>query len=126
MDDAASVEALARRFFDAIEAGDVATVEATYAPDAVIWHNTDGLETGPADNLKVLNGLVRHVADRVYADRRLTAFPGGFVQQHVLHGTVRSGARVSLPACIVCQVSGGRITRLDEYFDSAHSARFGG
>ncbi|MCC7257297.1 MAG: DUF4440 domain-containing protein, partial [Gammaproteobacteria bacterium] len=35
------ITALARRFFDAIEQGDIATVRAIYAPDAVIWHNTD-------------------------------------------------------------------------------------
>jgi ketosteroid isomerase-like protein len=31
---------------------------------------------------------------------------------------------VSLPACIVCQVKNGRITRLDEYFDSAAVEQF--
>jgi ketosteroid isomerase-like protein len=27
-----------------------------------------------------------------------------------------------VPACIVCTVTNGRITRLDEYLDSAHVA----
>ena len=36
----------------------------------------------------------------------------------------RDGQRVSLPAVLVCRVHDGRITRLDEYFDSAHVAVF--
>jgi ketosteroid isomerase-like protein len=51
-------------------------------------------------------------------------FDGGFVHQHVLSGTRKDGARLSLPACLVCEVKDGRITRLDEYFDSARVAEF--
>ena len=122
----AAIAALAGRFFDGIEAGDVDTVAACYAPDAVIWHNTDGLEQGPAENARTLRGLVRHFSNRVYDQRRLAAFPGGFVQQHVLRAVWADGAAVELPCCIVCQVANGRITRLDEYFDSAHVAAFTG
>ena len=34
------------------------------------------------------------------------------------------GVRVALPACIVCAVKDGKITRLDEYFNSARVAEF--
>ena len=34
---------LAERFFKAIEAADIDAVKEIYAPDAEIWHNTDGL-----------------------------------------------------------------------------------
>ena len=55
-----------------------------------------------------------------------TAFEGGAVQQHVLRGTRRStGEEVALHACVVIAVDDqGRISRLDEYFDSAEAARF--
>ena len=122
----AAIAALAGRFFDGIEAGDVDTVAACYAPDAVIWHNTDGLEQNPAENARTLRGLVRYFSDRLYDQRRLAAFPGGFVQQHVLRAVRADGVAVELPCCIVCQVANGRITRLDEYFDSAHVAAFTG
>ena len=50
---------------------------------------------------------------------------GGFVQQHVLRGTRKhDGARLALPAYVVCAVKDGKITRLDEYFDSARVADF--
>ncbi|MDE2561098.1 MAG: nuclear transport factor 2 family protein [Sphingomonadales bacterium] len=122
--DEAAMRHLAKRFFDAVEQGDIATLRACYADDARIWHNTDELEQGPEDNAQVLRGMVRRISDRIYAERRLEVFPGGFVQRHVLEGTRADGVRLRLPACIVCEVRGGRIARLDEYFDSARVAEF--
>lgn len=120
-----AVRALAKRFFDCVEAGDVDGLVACYAPDARIWHNTDRAEQTPAENRATLNAMVARILDREYADRRLQVFPGGFVQQHVLKGTrAHDGVRVELPACIICQVADGKITRLDEYFDSAQVAAF--
>lgn len=115
----AEIEALAGRFFDAIEAGDVEAVGACYAEDAVIWHNTDGLSNTKAENVATLTNFIRYIPGRRYADRRVNLFPGGFVQQHRLIGTRRDGVEVTLTACIVCAAADGRITRLDEYFDQA-------
>ena len=126
MDERSTTE-LATRFFDAIEAGDVEAVKACYAPNARIWHNTDGLAQGPDDNAEVLAAMVKHFGERVYEERRLAVFAGGFVQQHVLRAVRRrDGVRVELAACLVCQVADGRISRLDEYFDSAAVAAFTG
>jgi ketosteroid isomerase-like protein len=57
--DGAAREELVIRFFAALEAGDIETVHAIYAPDAVIWHNDDLIEQPVEDNLKVLRGLHR-------------------------------------------------------------------
>ncbi|WP_304186614.1 nuclear transport factor 2 family protein [Phenylobacterium aquaticum] len=116
------IAALAARFFDAIEAGDVAAVADCYADEVAIWHNTDRQIETKADNVKTLSGFIRHIPTRRYEDRRLTVFPGGFVQQHLLVGVRPDGKRVELPACLVCAVAGGKITRLDEYFDSEQVA----
>jgi ketosteroid isomerase-like protein len=116
------IKALATRFFDAIEAGDAATVADCYADDVAIWHNTDRQIETKADNVKTLSGFIRHIPTRRYEDRRLTVYPGGFVQQHLLAGVRPDGKRVELPACLVCAVADGRITRLDEYFDSEQVA----
>ena len=119
------IREMAQRFFDAIEAGDIETMQGSFTPDAEIWHNTDEQIQGPEDNRKTLAGMVTRILDRVYDDRRLEVFPGGFVQQHILRGTRKhDGERLALPACIVCAVKDGRITRLDEYFDSARVAEF--
>jgi len=120
------IQALAQRFFDAVEAGDIETVHGCYAPDAKIWHNTDDAEQSRDDNARTLRGFARLISDRLYADRRLHVFDGGFVQQHELRGVRQDGVAVRLTACIVCAVENGRITRLDEYFDSAQLAQFTG
>ena len=96
------MRALARRFFDAVEAGDIETVGEIYAPEAVIWHNTDGLVSTREQNLETLRGFARLISDRRYLDRRVQASADGFTQQHVLHGRRRDGTAVSLAACIVC------------------------
>lgn len=119
---------LADRFFKAIENGDIDTVRAIYAPDAVIWHNFDPLDarsTGQSaeENLKVLEGLPQRISGATYRVLQREATQTGFVQQHVLTGTMLNGEPLVLPACIICEVKDGRIARLDEYFDPAITAR---
>ncbi len=115
------------RIIAAARAGDATDLHEVYAEDAVIWHNTDDRTQTVERNARVLEAMDRFVTDREYTDRRVTAFEGGAVQQHVLRGTTRStGQRVALHACVVIAVNDeGRISRLDEYFDSAEAALFG-
>ena len=43
------------------------------------------------------------------------------MQQHVLRATITAtGEPYAMPACIICTVVDGRVTRRDEYMDSAH------
>ena len=121
-DATAANTALGKRFFDLIEAGDLDAVAACYADDAVIWHNTDGIAQGKAENLETLKRFTAAFAGIAYTERRLAAWPGGFSHQHLLKAKKRDGAEVELAAAIVCEVKGGKITRLDEYFDSAKLA----
>src|SRR5581483_10056304 len=105
----ADTTAFVARFFDAIEAGDIDAVAACYADDVVVWHNTDGLSSSKAENLKVLAGFVKHTPFRRYEDRRVAVFPGGFVQQHRLVSARPDGTPLALHAAIVCEVKDGRI-----------------
>jgi ketosteroid isomerase-like protein len=111
---------IADRLFAAITAGNVDEVRNLYASSCVIWHNSDGTEQTVDENLKVLGWVVRHLENRRYEEVRRQETPSGFVQQHVLRGTTTGGVPIEIPACIVVRVEGGRITRLDEYIDSAH------
>jgi len=113
---------LAERFFRAIERGDVEEIRTLYAPNACIWHNHDSKEQTVEENLKVLGWMTRNVRNRRYEVRRRLPLPGGFLQQHVLHGEA-AGGRFAMPACIVVEVRDGRITRLEEYLDSAQISR---
>lgn len=124
MDAEADILSLAKGFFDALEQGDISILRKVYAPEVKIWHNTDGVTQTLEENEATLKGFVERIRDRKYGERRLHAFPGGFVQQHVLTGVRKDGVAVSLSACIICEVSNGRITRLDEYFNSAAVEKF--
>jgi uncharacterized protein len=112
--------AIAEKFFRAIEAGDIAGIRAIYAPNAVIWHNNDQLEQGVDDNLRVLDWVTRNLKNRHYRVKRRVAIPGGFLQQHVLEAETANGP-FSMPACIVVEITDGRISRLDEYLDSGQT-----
>jgi ketosteroid isomerase-like protein len=112
---------IAEKFFRAIEAGDVDAIRATYAPDAVIWHNNDQLEQSVDDNLRVLGWVVKNLKNRHYRVKRRVAIPGGFLQQHVLEAETANGP-FAMPACIVVEIKDGRISRLDEYLDSGQTA----
>ena len=110
---------LAARFIDAVAAGDLETVRSIYAPDAVIWHNNDRRETTVEENLKVLGWMASKVTDKRYDDVRRQKTDNGYVQQHVLRGTAPNGEAFEVEACLVVQVRDGRITRLEEYLDTA-------
>ena len=114
-----AVRALAYRFIAAIEAGDIETVKACYDPAVVVWLNTAGVGVDRQANLDVLSGFVGKTSERLYQNRRVQTFPGGYVQQHRLRATHVKGPVLELAASLICQVQDGVIVRLDEYFDSA-------
>ena len=108
----------------AIETGDVGAARAIYHPKVTIWHNTDGLTQTVEENLETLRQLVAVTTERRYDDVRRYAFDKGggvtgVVEQHVLRATFVNGRTLELSACLIVDVVDGRITALDEYFDSA-------
>jgi ketosteroid isomerase-like protein len=119
-DHAEAMLALADRLFAAVEAGDIESVRELYAPDALIWHNTDGKEETVEENLRILAWITKIVDGLHYEVVRRRATCDGFVAQHVVRGRTPNGREVNLPACVICTVVDGRITRLDEYLDSRH------
>lgn len=121
-----SLEA-ADRLFKAIERGDVAAVRGLYAPNIKIWHNFDGATQTAEENLALLEWMVGNLAEIAYSDIKRQPTPTGFVQQHVLHGRVKaSGKAIVIAGCMVGIVESGKITRLDEYLDSAQIAALRG
>ena len=122
----ADMLALRDRFFAAVTGGDIEAVRACYAPDAVGWHNTDGISQTIEQSLQILGWIAANVKDFRYEDVRYQPTPTGFVEQHLTCGTSPSGKAFAIPACIVCTVVDGRITRLDEYLDSAQTTAIAG
>jgi uncharacterized protein len=113
--------------FKAIERGDVNAIKSIYAPHTKIWHNFDNVAQSVDQNLAVLKWVVEHISEISYSEILRQPTPTGFVQQHVLRGKLKSsGKAIAIPACIVCTVENGHITRLDEYLDSAQTAALQG
>ncbi|MBX3494760.1 MAG: nuclear transport factor 2 family protein [Parvibaculum sp.] len=113
---------VAERFFRAVETGDTDEVARVYAPDARIWRNFSQAEQTVEENLKVLRWMARKLPGRRYDVLRRVVIPGGFMQQHVVRGTLADGSAFAMPACVVCLVENGRIVRLEEYLDPAQAA----
>jgi ketosteroid isomerase-like protein len=119
-------EELADRFIAAITGGDVDTLRSLYAPGALIWHNGPGAGGGSEqsvdDNLRTLRWLSRNLGDFRYEEIRRDALPGGYVQRHVLRGTLPDGTPLEIAACLFVTVDGaGRIARIEEYADTRGS-----
>jgi ketosteroid isomerase-like protein len=115
---------IAEQLMTAYEALDENTLMLLYADDATIWHNIDGPydpNSGqtPAENIEVNRGLRKILSDVRYEITRRETTETGFVQQHVMHATFKDGQFFAMPACVICQLADGRITRLDEYLDGS-------
>ncbi|PKQ05032.1 MAG: ketosteroid isomerase [Alphaproteobacteria bacterium HGW-Alphaproteobacteria-11] len=113
---------VAERFFRAVETGDTEEVSRIYAPDARVWHNFSQAEQSVEENLKVLRWMARKLPGRRYDVLRRVVIPGGFMQQHVVRGALADGSNFAMPACVICLVEDGRISRLEEYLDPAQAA----
>ena len=123
LDDAAT-RALAHRFFDAVEAKDVETMAALYAPELKFWFNVTGKESTREENLKAVEAGASLHKSRSYNDRVINTFAGGFVVQYGLEIIQHSGAKTVLWACFVAQLNkDGLIARIDEYIDSGKFPR---
>ena len=123
MIDIESMQTLANRFFDAIERVDRQALEDSYTADAVVWHNYDNVEQPRDENIAMLMNFPQFFKSFKYTDVRRSFFEGGFVQQHVCRGVKVNGESFAVPNCMVVTVRGGRIARIDDYFDSAQDAR---
>ncbi|KLI04799.1 MULTISPECIES: nuclear transport factor 2 family protein [Mycolicibacterium] len=116
--EAAVVDDVAHRLFDAIERGDKAAVARLWADDVSVWHAGDTEDNDRTRALKVIDWFIDRTSERRYEVLDRQFFDGGFVQQHVLHAAAPDGTLIALRVCIVIKVgSDALIHRIDEYFD---------
>lgn len=112
---------VAERFMAALNVADGDAVKEIYSPDARIWHNFSDQLQSVEDNIKSMYWMHRKLSNLNYDIQRREAIPGGFIQQHILRGTLASGDEFAMPACAICKVEDGRITSLEEYIDTAQT-----
>jgi ketosteroid isomerase-like protein len=118
-----AIRRLADEVSEAFEAGDVRRIGELYAEDVVVWHNYDGRERTRTEALESAAWVAREMADFRVTEVRLVLAGDGYVQQCVFRATDRATGRVrTIPAMIRFYCAGGRITRIEEYTDSAHGS----
>jgi uncharacterized protein len=113
---------IAEQLFKNIEAKNVDGVAALYRDDIQVWHNFSNGVQSKAENLKVLKGLTLAAAQIRYEVVERHQFGNRVVQRHNLHCRTASGADIVIPACIFITVRDDKITRIDEYLDTAQTA----
>lgn len=117
----ARVAEVARAWVGPFLAGQRAPAEL-YADGVVTWHAATGTTT-PLGSRPSGARLRDAIADLHHEDVRLHVYADGFTLQATVVGTV-SGTELRLPVVLIATVVDGRITRFEEYADSASAAPF--
>jgi ketosteroid isomerase-like protein len=113
--------AAANRFFDGLLAGDLAALEAACAPGSILWINLTERERPLEASLAGFASLRSKVPDLHMEAVRRRSVADGFVEQHVLAGTMPSGEPLRVVGCFIGTVEDGCITRLEEYVDGGQA-----
>ena len=121
MDASNEALAVAQKFVAALNVADTDAVKKAYAPDARIWHNFDDKLESVDENIEKMHWVHSKLSKLNYDVQKLIAIPGGFLQQHILRGTLASGEAFAMHACAICKVEDGRITELEEYLDTGQA-----
>ena len=108
---------LVERLLRSLEEGDLAGVRACFAPDAAIWHNFDQLTVTPDQNQAGNRYYFETFVRRDYNVRRLKLLPDGALLQFVVSLEKADGRTFDWPGCIVFEIVGDTISRLEEYVD---------
>ncbi len=107
----------ANQFFDGLLAGDLGALQDSCAPGSVLWINLTEQDRPLEASLPGFARLRSKVPDLRMEGVRRRGVPGGFVEQHVLIGTMPDGDILRVVGCFLGTVEHGRITRLEEYVD---------
>lgn len=117
---------IASQLFSAIESKSVSSVAALYDEAVEVWHNFDNAIQTKAANLKVLEGLTKTVGKLRYEVIERLHVGDRVIQRHELHCTMPNGRTIVIPCSIFLTVKNGKITRIDEYLDTAQAAALRG
>jgi ketosteroid isomerase-like protein len=118
--------AIAGRFAAASRENDAEAYAALCTPDAVTWHNFDGVEVPTDTTLRTIAWLHRTVPDLAWVDVATSPTPTGFVSQTIMTGTAPGGP-LRVHSCVVVTLDeNGLVARVEEYLDPAQTAVLAG
>jgi hypothetical protein len=119
--------ALGEALTAAINGRDADALDRIYGPEAVVWRSYSGVVETREQNIAWLSAFFQRAAEIKYHDIRRQQTERGFVQQHVITITLKDGtAYEPRPVCMVVEVKGGLIARIDEYLEAGRIANGGG
>ncbi len=122
--DPALVEKLATTLVTAITAPQLDLMDSLFSDDFTMWY---GISNSSLDRTQALDFFRRYFPTITlrYDDIVCTPTATGWIQQHLVNTEGADGFKVSdLPVCMVVTVKGDKISRMDEYFDSAQTVGF--
>jgi ketosteroid isomerase-like protein len=109
---------LANALFDAIEVGDTTKFLSLCSADATVLDTTHKSDTPIGREAEYMAKMPQMFKEFKYAQRRYTATADGAVLQHTLTGVTADGLPVKLPIIIRLYAAGGKVRRMEEYYDS--------
>jgi len=116
--DAAALNAVADRLFDAFVAHDYDAVIEMMAPDAVVVQNGNSMVLDEA--LAMIRSVVEIIGQHRYEEVRRVVGDNAIVEEHRVRSTTPGGVELDLSACVVVRLDNdGKIVSLDEYVDTA-------
>ena len=112
------IAALAKSWEAACRACDPERIVSHLSDDAKVWYNFDkAVEHDREAYRAILVNSAAGFRNQEYKDMRVHLHEGGFVEQATLVGETDKGV-IETPFLLVATVKSGKITRIDEYFDS--------
>ena len=110
---------LAHRLTKSLEDGDVEAVRSAFCPDAVLWHNTDGLTLDLDGLAGSFSSFVADVPKRHIDVHERLNIAGSLFQSHTINCATHDGRAFKLRGCWMLKFERGKIIRLDEYLDGS-------
>ena len=108
------------RMFDSVEKDDMESFKSCFEEDATIWLNIDQVDRGVVDSSEHLKGVVAGSDYFNYRDRKFYNDGNSSFVQYTVLVSPKGGREIRIPAIARVEFSsGGKIARLEEYFDSA-------
>lgn len=98
-----------------LEQADWPGARAMCSASATVWHNDGKGDSTIDENMVGMAGQVDAIASMRYNIIRQFSRPGEVLQQHVLHVTMKDGARFEMRAAVYFGFADGLITRIEEY-----------
>ena len=94
------------------------------ADGATAWHNFDDLDMALVDTFESVRVIRTKVPDFRFTDIRTTPTgdDGVSVARYTFRGTLPDGGEVTAHACLVVHSDGSKVTRIEEYLDTAQLA----